>query len=247
MVSELEPWPTSSMSSPHTTTVAPVHTLPTSASDLYGPVTPDSSSNAASSNIISGLINNSINTASSSFKGSSIRSESDHRKILSRRNDAGGDGTDDYDDSALERRSWRQGRAQRILEWIVVGWTTRVRNSSSIGTSRADGGPTIKKNYQVFTGDLQFLFGGRMISSRGKPLNMMILFILLVAGGLFFAVPVSSTSRVGFGFGFFFLILTITPFSASFSAPWYWRVVSPAVPITFAYLYLFALASFVKA
>ncbi len=186
MVSELEPWPTSSMSSPHTTTVAPVHTLPTSASDLYGPVTPDSSSNAASSNIISGLINNSINTASSSFKGSSIRSESDHRKILSRRNDAGGDGTDDYDDSALERRSWRQGRAQRILEWIVVGRTTRVRNSSSIGTSRADGGPTIKKNYQVFTGDLQFLFGGRMISSRGKPLNMMILFILLVAGGLFF-------------------------------------------------------------
>lgn len=68
----------------------------------------------------------------------------------------------------------------------MVGRTTRVRNSSSIGTSRADGGPTIKKNYQAFTGDLQFLFGGRMISSRGKPLNMMILFILLVAGGLFF-------------------------------------------------------------
>jgi hypothetical protein len=164
-----------------------MHTLATNASDLYGPVTPDSSSNAASSNVVSGLINNSGNTVSSSFKGSSIQSESDHRKILLRRSGASTDSIDDYGDSALESGSWRQSRVQRIFQWIVVGRDTRLRNASRIGTPRsAGGGPTIEKNYQMFTGDLRFLFGGRMISSRGKPLNLMILLILLVAGGLFF-------------------------------------------------------------
>lgn len=42
------------------------------------------------------------------------------------------------------------------------------------------------KNYQKFTGDSKFLFGGRMMSSEGKPFNVTILSIILIAGGLFF-------------------------------------------------------------
>lgn len=42
------------------------------------------------------------------------------------------------------------------------------------------------KNYQKFTGDSRFLFGGRMISAKGKPLAAVILGVVVVSGGLFF-------------------------------------------------------------
>lgn len=165
------------------------HSIASSVSDIYGSTTTDTWSNAASSNVISGLVNNSGNMHNSSLKSNSINNDRRLRKILLRR--GGVNENDEYNNNnnlnnTLENDLPFQSRAQRLLHWILIGRDTRLRNTSSENTAMRVGGVPVTKNYQAFTGDIWFLFGGRMISSRGKPLNIIILSVMLIAGGLFF-------------------------------------------------------------
>lgn len=74
-------------------------------------------------------------------------------------------------------------------------------------------------NYQYFTGNTVFCWGGRLQNTRHRPINFATGFFVVLPGVLFFV----------------------------FSAPWLWHNVSPAIPIIFAYLYYLCLSSFVHA
>lgn len=73
--------------------------------------------------------------------------------------------------------------------------------------------------YQYFEGNTRFLFGGRWQNTKGQPVN--------VATGGFIAVP------------------CVLYFACA--APWLWHNVSPALPITFAYLTFITVSSFIHA
>ncbi|KAF2839029.1 hypothetical protein M501DRAFT_1003573 [Patellaria atrata CBS 101060] len=75
------------------------------------------------------------------------------------------------------------------------------------------------KNYEYFSGNTVFCWGGRLQNTRDRP--------IVVATGLLIVVPAAL----------FF----------AFSAPWLWRHVSPAIPILFAYLFLICMSSFFHA
>lgn len=74
-------------------------------------------------------------------------------------------------------------------------------------------------NYQYFTGNTVFCWGGRLQNTRHRPIN--------VATGLLVVVPATL----------FFV----------FSAPWLWHNVSPAIPILFAYVFYICMSSFLHA
>jgi palmitoyltransferase ZDHHC9/14/18 len=73
--------------------------------------------------------------------------------------------------------------------------------------------------HQYFEGNTFFCLGGRFQNSRQRPIN--------IATGSMIVVPCVL-----------FLV---------FEAPWHWRNVSPAVPVTFAYLFWLCFSSFVHA
>ncbi|GME27927.1 Zinc finger DHHC-type palmitoyltransferase protein [Neofusicoccum parvum] len=75
------------------------------------------------------------------------------------------------------------------------------------------------KNYEYFTGNTVFCWGGRLQNTRDRPIS--------IGTGLLVAVP-----------AILFLV---------FSAPWLWLHVSPAIPILFAYLFLVCVSSFFHA
>ncbi|VBB73538.1 Putative palmitoyltransferase [Podospora comata] len=77
----------------------------------------------------------------------------------------------------------------------------------------------VGRNYQYFQGNTIFFFGGRLQNARDRPVN--------IATGSLVVIP-----------GILFLI---------FSAPWIWNNISPAIPITFAYLYYLCVSSFCHA
>lgn len=99
--------------------------------------------------------------------------------------------------------------------------------SSTPGTARAAPAPpsesTLKskpgRNYQYFTGNTVFCWGGRLQNTRHRPINIATGLFVLVPGVLFFA----------------------------FSAPWIWQHISPAIPIIFAYIWYICLSSFIHA
>ena len=73
--------------------------------------------------------------------------------------------------------------------------------------------------YQYFEGNTIFFLGGRWQNTKHRPIN--------IATGIFVVVPCA----LFFGF----------------EAPWLWHNVSPAIPITFAYLVYICLSSFIHA
>jgi palmitoyltransferase ZDHHC9/14/18 len=75
------------------------------------------------------------------------------------------------------------------------------------------------KVYQFFDGNTLFCFGGRWQNTRGKPIN--------VATGIFILIPCIL----------FFV----------FEASWLWHNISPAIPITMAYLAYVCMSSFIHA
>jgi palmitoyltransferase ZDHHC9/14/18 len=75
------------------------------------------------------------------------------------------------------------------------------------------------KNYEYFTGNTRFCWGGRLQNTRDRPIN--------IATGLFVLVP-----------GVLFFI---------FSAPWLWYNISPAIPLVFAYVFYICFSSFIHA
>lgn len=74
-------------------------------------------------------------------------------------------------------------------------------------------------NYQYFTGNTVFCWGGRLQNTRHKPIN--------IATGLFVTIPAIL----------FFI----------FSAPWLWHNVSKAIPVVFGYLFYLCISSFIHA
>lgn len=100
-------------------------------------------------------------------------------------NDIAGQGpTDDFNNDELGAQPTS---AQRVLRWLVLGPGARRKDlEMSHATSQHTGDRRQIKNYQKFTGNSRFLFGGRMMSSKGKPLNVTVLSIILISGGLFF-------------------------------------------------------------
>ncbi|RMD39477.1 hypothetical protein DV735_g5659, partial [Chaetothyriales sp. CBS 134920] len=77
----------------------------------------------------------------------------------------------------------------------------------------------VGKNYQYFEGNTVFFLGGRLQNARDRPISLATCTILVLPAVLFFI----------------------------FSAPYLWHHVSPAVPITFAYLFFLCLSSFFHA
>ncbi|KAI7351304.1 hypothetical protein D0862_08405 [Hortaea werneckii] len=80
--------------------------------------------------------------------------------------------------------------------------------------SRPTKGPGRNKDY--YAGNTLFLFGGRLLNTKAKPLNTLTFLLTALPCGLFFG----------------------------FSAPWLWHHVSPALPIVFAYVCAVCLSSF---
>ncbi|KAL2180797.1 DHHC palmitoyltransferase-domain-containing protein [Thermothelomyces heterothallicus CBS 202.75] len=75
------------------------------------------------------------------------------------------------------------------------------------------------RNYEYFLGNTVFCLGGRLQNTRQRPVN--------IATGAFVIIPAIL----------FFI----------FSAPWLWHNLSPAIPITFAYMFFICLSSFIHA
>ncbi|OHE99789.1 DHHC zinc finger domain-containing protein [Colletotrichum orchidophilum] len=73
--------------------------------------------------------------------------------------------------------------------------------------------------FQYFEGNTVFCLGGRFQNTKHRPVN--------VATGLFIIIPAVL----------FFV----------FSAPWIWHNISPAIPITFAYVFYVCISSFLHA
>ncbi|KAK2018420.1 DHHC zinc finger domain-containing protein [Colletotrichum eremochloae] len=73
--------------------------------------------------------------------------------------------------------------------------------------------------FQYFQGNTVFCMGGRFQNTKHRPVN--------VATGMFIVLPAVL----------FFI----------FSAPWLWRNISPAIPLTFAYLFYICFSSFLHA
>lgn len=79
--------------------------------------------------------------------------------------------------------------------------------------------PNLGSNYQYFTGNLIFFWGGRLQNTRDRPVSIGTGFFVVLPGILFFA----------------------------FSASWLWHNISPAIPIVFAYVYYVCVSSFLHA
>lgn len=75
------------------------------------------------------------------------------------------------------------------------------------------------RNHEYFEGNTVFCLGGRLQNSKQRPVN--------IATGSFVVIP----SALFFGF----------------SAPWLWHNISPAIPITFAYVFYICMSSFIHA
>jgi len=74
-------------------------------------------------------------------------------------------------------------------------------------------------NYEYFTGNTIFCWGGRFQNTQDKPINIGTGLLVLVPGILFYI----------------------------FSAPWLWYNISPAIPIVFAYIWYICMSSFIHA
>lgn len=77
--------------------------------------------------------------------------------------------------------------------------------------------PKLGKNYEYFTGNTVFCWGGRLQNTKHRPIN--------IGTGLLFLIP-----------GVLFFI---------FSASWLWHHISPAIPIVFAYIFYIGVSSFI--
>ncbi|KAI9885378.1 MAG: hypothetical protein M1823_002805 [Watsoniomyces obsoletus] len=85
--------------------------------------------------------------------------------------------------------------------------------------SEPDRKTNLGHNFEYYSGNTRFCWGGRLQNTRDRPVNLATGFLVLLPSGLFLG----------------------------FSAPWLWRNVSPAIPILFAYLFLMCISSFIHA
>lgn len=92
-------------------------------------------------------------------------------------------------------------------------------SSSSIGQKPPQPPQNLGKNYEYFPGNMRFCFGGRFLTARDFPMNFLTGLLVVLPSALFFG----------------------------FSANFLWHRISPALPITYAYLFLLTFMSFFKA
>ncbi|RKU40550.1 Eukaryotic peptide chain release factor GTP-binding subunit [Coniochaeta pulveracea] len=74
-------------------------------------------------------------------------------------------------------------------------------------------------NYEYFDGNLVFCFGGRFLNTRNRPINLATGAVVLIPAVLFFACQAS----------------------------WIWHNISPALPVTWAYVWLVTMSSLIHA
>ena len=79
--------------------------------------------------------------------------------------------------------------------------------------------PELGRNHEYFQGSTVFCLGGRLQNSKHRPVNIATGLMVLIPAILFFV----------------------------FSAPWLWDNISPAIPITFAYVFFICMSSFLHA
>ncbi|PHH54078.1 Palmitoyltransferase ERF2 [Ceratocystis fimbriata CBS 114723] len=96
---------------------------------------------------------------------------------------------------------------------------TSAKATGPNGKSRLNNGGSGSKVYQYFDGNTVFCLNGRLQNTHAKPIN--------IATGVLVALPI----------GLFF----------GFSAKWIWKHISPAIPLTFAYIAYLCLSSFLRA
>jgi palmitoyltransferase ZDHHC9/14/18 len=94
-----------------------------------------------------------------------------------------------------------------------------IKSPRSFRSSFLLAGKTGGRVYQYFDGNTVFCFGGRWQNSKQQPIN--------IATGIFVVTPCVL----------FFI----------FEAPWLWQNISPAIPITVAYLTFICVSSFIHA
>ncbi|PNS21320.1 hypothetical protein CAC42_1099 [Sphaceloma murrayae] len=115
------------------------------------------------------------------------------------------------------------------------GWHSRSSRSKEkdSGHRRLESGPgspgsaiekrpprtDLGRNYEYYNGNAFFLLKGRLLNARQKPLNALTGFLAVLPAALFFA----------------------------FSAPYLWRVASPAIPLLFGYIFYICLSSYLHA
>ncbi|KAF2219965.1 DHHC palmitoyltransferase-domain-containing protein [Elsinoe ampelina] len=115
------------------------------------------------------------------------------------------------------------------------GWQSRSSRSKEkdLGHRRLESGPSspestldkrpvqanLGRNYEYYNGNAVFLCQGRLLNARQKPLNALTGFLAILPTALFFA----------------------------FSASYLWRVVSPAIPIIFGYIFYICISSYLHA
>ncbi|KAI9833308.1 MAG: hypothetical protein M1819_003703 [Sarea resinae] len=116
------------------------------------------------------------------------------------------------------------GRSQRASRYDDTQGREKLSSSASSPRSVPtkmvpDVTKNLGSNFQYFSGNTIFCWGGRLQNARDRPINIVTGIVVVVPAGLFFG----------------------------FSAPWLWHHVSPAIPIVFAYLFLICISSFVHA
>lgn len=99
-----------------------------------------------------------------------------------------------------------------------VGDRRKMHGSGAGGKSRG-GSKRWGKNYEFFQGNTVFCLGGRFENTKSRPINIATGTMVIVPCVLFFV----------------------------FSAPWLWHNVSPAMPVTFAYVFYICVSSFFHA
>ncbi|KAI1309542.1 palmitoyltransferase ERF2 [Xylaria venustula] len=92
---------------------------------------------------------------------------------------------------------------------------------NTAGTSGKETHPKsqLGRNHEYFEGNTVFCLGGRLQNTRQRPINYGTGFLIVLPAGLFFGG----------------------------CAPYLWHNVSPAIPIIFAYIFIVAFSSFVRA
>jgi len=75
------------------------------------------------------------------------------------------------------------------------------------------------RNHEYFEGNTVFCLGGRLQNAKHRPVNIATGSMVVIPGILFFV----------------------------FSAPWIWHNISPAIPVTFGYLFYICMSSFLHA
>ncbi|KAG9240937.1 DHHC palmitoyltransferase-domain-containing protein [Calycina marina] len=99
------------------------------------------------------------------------------------------------------------------------GITPTTENQKPIEHSPKQKKNSLGSNYEYFTGNTVFCWGGRFQNTQEKPINLATGLMIFIPGVLFYV----------------------------FSAPWLWHHVSPALPIVFAYVWYICMSSFIHA